>query len=137
MAPAIEIAERGYAVPVIVQSKWRMASEVADLVAQPGFAETFLPRGRAPEVGELFRPDVILMDLGMPRLNGFEACARIRMRDWGKDLAIVAMTGWGQDHDRERSRVAGFDHHLVKPVEPMVLESVLATLPKRGRTPAS
>ena len=55
MAPAIEIAERGYAVPVIVQSKWRMASEVADLVAQPGFAETFLPRGRAPEVGELFR----------------------------------------------------------------------------------
>ncbi|MBB3282750.1 gamma-glutamyltransferase family protein [Mitsuaria sp. BK037] len=55
MAPAIEIAERGYAVPVIVQSKWRMASEVADLVAQPGFAEAFLPRGRAPEVGELFR----------------------------------------------------------------------------------
>ena len=55
MAPAIEIAERGYAVPVIVQSKWRMASEVADLVVQPGFAEAFLPRGRAPEVGELFR----------------------------------------------------------------------------------
>ena len=55
MAPAVEIAERGYAVPVIVQSKWRMASEVADLVAQPGFAEAFLPRGRAPEVGELFR----------------------------------------------------------------------------------
>lgn len=55
MAPAIEIAERGYAVPVIVQGKWRMASEVADLVAQPGFAEAFLPRGRAPEVGELFR----------------------------------------------------------------------------------
>ncbi len=55
MAPAIEIAERGYAVPVIVQGKWRMASEVADLVAQPGFAEAFLPRGRAPAVGEQFR----------------------------------------------------------------------------------
>lgn len=54
MAPAIEIAERGYAVPVIVQSKWAMAAEVADLVAQPGFAEAFLPRGRAPAVGELF-----------------------------------------------------------------------------------
>ncbi len=55
MAPAIEIAERGYAVPVIVQSKWRMASEVTDLVSQPGFASTFLPRGRAPQVGELFQ----------------------------------------------------------------------------------
>jgi gamma-glutamyltranspeptidase/glutathione hydrolase len=55
MAPAIEIAERGYAVPVIVQGKWRMASEVADLVSQPGFAEAFLPKGRAPQVGELFR----------------------------------------------------------------------------------
>lgn len=58
MAPAIEIAERGYAVPVLVQSKWKMASEVADLVSQPGFAQAFLPHGRAPEVGELFRfPD--------------------------------------------------------------------------------
>ena len=55
MAPAIEIAERGYAVPVVVQGKWRMASEVADLVSQPGFAQTFLPHGRAPRVGEQFR----------------------------------------------------------------------------------
>ncbi len=55
LAPAIEIAERGYAVPVIVQQKWLAASRVAGLVSQPGFAETFLPRGRAPEVGELFR----------------------------------------------------------------------------------
>lgn len=58
MAPAIEIAERGYAVPVIVQRKWAMAAEVKDLVSQPGFAQAFLPRGRAPEVGEVFRfPD--------------------------------------------------------------------------------
>ncbi|WP_431259011.1 gamma-glutamyltransferase family protein [Roseateles chitinivorans] len=55
MAPAIEIAERGYAVPVIVQGKWQLASKVADLVSQPGFAEAFLPKGRAPEVGEVFR----------------------------------------------------------------------------------
>lgn len=58
MAPAIEIAERGYAVPVIVQRKWAMAAEVKDLIRQPGFAQAFLPRGRAPEVGEIFRfPD--------------------------------------------------------------------------------
>ena len=55
MAPAIEIAERGYAVPVIVQGKWHLASQVADLVSQPGFADAFLPKGRAPEVGEVFR----------------------------------------------------------------------------------
>jgi len=54
MAPAIEIAERGYAVPVVVQHKWQLASQVRELVSQPGFAETFLPRGRAPDVGELF-----------------------------------------------------------------------------------
>lgn len=58
MAPAIEIAERGYAVPVIVQSKWAMAAAVAELTSQPGFAQAFLPKGRAPEVGELFKfPD--------------------------------------------------------------------------------
>ena len=55
LAPAIEIAERGYAVPVIVQGKWHLASQVADLVSQPGFAQAFLPKGRAPEVGEVFR----------------------------------------------------------------------------------
>ncbi|WP_374676344.1 gamma-glutamyltransferase family protein [Ideonella sp.] len=55
LAPAIEIAERGYAVPVIVQQKWALAAKVAELVRQPGFAETFLPRGRAPQVGELFQ----------------------------------------------------------------------------------
>ena len=55
LAPAIDIAERGYAVPVVVQDKWRAASQVQALVSQPGFAETFLPRGRAPAVGELFR----------------------------------------------------------------------------------
>ncbi|OWQ46126.1 gamma-glutamyltransferase [Roseateles noduli] len=55
MAPAIEIAERGYAVPVVVQGKWRLAAKVEDLVSQPGFAEAFLPKGRAPEVGEVFR----------------------------------------------------------------------------------
>ncbi|MDO8376481.1 MAG: gamma-glutamyltransferase, partial [Aquabacterium sp.] len=55
MAPAIQIAERGYAVPVVVQDKWAAASRLPGLVSQPGFAETFLPHGRAPEVGELFR----------------------------------------------------------------------------------
>jgi PAS domain S-box-containing protein len=73
-----------------------------------------------------FRPDVILLDLGMPRLNGFEACRQIRELSGGGDITIIALTGWGQDEDRRRTREAGFDHHLVKPVEPETLMRLIA-----------
>jgi PAS domain S-box-containing protein len=78
------------------------------------------------EAAAAFRPDVMLLDLGMPRLNGYDAARKIREQPWGKDLVLVALTGWGQDSDRARSREAGFDHHLVKPVEPATLERLLA-----------
>lgn len=65
---------------------------------------------------EQFRPDIMLLDIGLPSLNGYEACQRIREQPWGRKLVIVALTGWGHDEDRRRSRDAGFDHHLVKPV---------------------
>ncbi len=65
---------------------------------------------------EQFRPDLILMDVGMPRLNGYEATKRIRAESWGKDIQIIALTGWGQENDKERSREAGCNGHLVKPV---------------------
>ena len=77
---------------------------------------------------ESFKPEVILMDVGMPRLNGYEAAQRIRGTAHGKDMAIVALTGWGQDGDRERSRAAGCDGHLVKPVALEELERLLTTL---------
>jgi CheY-like chemotaxis protein len=73
-----------------------------------------------------FRPGLILMDVGMPRLNGLDATRRIREQPWGRDVAIVALTGWGQENDRERSRQAGCDGHLVKPVELADLQRVLA-----------
>jgi CheY-like chemotaxis protein len=69
----------------------------------------------AVERAEAFRPDVILMDIGMPRLNGLEAAAHIRGQPWGT-MAIVALTSWGQEADRERSRAADCDGHLVKPL---------------------
>jgi len=65
---------------------------------------------------EAFRPDVILMDIGMPRLNGMDATRRIREQAWGRRMRVIALTGWGQESDRERSRSAGCDGHLVKPV---------------------
>ena len=80
----------------------------------------------AVAVAEAFRPDVILMDIGMPKLNGYDACRRIREQPWGRDVVIVAQTGWGQDDDRRKSEAAGFNFHLVKPVDPSALEELLA-----------
>ena len=79
-----------------------------------------------------FRPDIVLLDLGMPGVDGFETCRRLREQEWGGRMIIVALTGWGQPHDRSASRGAGFDHHLVKPVDPAVLERVLADLSTRS-----
>ena len=75
-----------------------------------------------------FRPELILMDIGMPELDGYEAARRIREEPWGRDICIIALTGWGQERDRVRSREAGCDGHLVKPVEPAALERLLADL---------
>ena len=72
-----------------------------------------------------FRPEVILLDIGMPRLNGYDTARRMRQEPWGRHALLVALTGWGQEEDRRRSREAGFDHHLVKPVDPAALEQLL------------
>jgi signal transduction histidine kinase len=70
----------------------------------------------ALSVADAFRPEIVLLDLGMPKLNGYEAARHLRARPWGEDIRIVALTGWGQPQDRARSAEAGFDVHLVKPV---------------------
>ena len=79
----------------------------------------------ALEVAERFRPEVVVMDIGMPRLNGFEACRQIRQSDWGKAVVMVAVTGWGQPGDRERSDAVGFDFHFAKPVEFADLKTII------------
>ena len=75
-----------------------------------------------------FRPDVILLDIGMPKLNGYEACRRIRQEPWAEHTVLIALTGWGQEDDRRQSKDAGFDHHLVKPVDPAALNKLLTGL---------
>jgi PAS domain S-box-containing protein len=79
----------------------------------------------AIESAARFRPQVILMDIGMPGLNGYEATRRIREQPWGPQVAIIALTGWGQEVDRLRSKEAGCDHHLVKPVDLSRLKQLL------------
>ena len=83
---------------------------------------------QAVEVARTFRPELVLLDIGMPRLSGLEACRRIRAEPWSKSAVMVALTGRGQADDRLRSLEAGFDHHLVKPVDMAVLEAMLGSL---------
>jgi PAS domain S-box-containing protein len=82
----------------------------------------------ALEVGAAFHPDVVLLDIGLPKLNGYDTARRIREEKWGRDVVLVALTGWGKDEDRRRSSEAGFNSHLVKPVEFERLVGLLADL---------
>ncbi len=77
-----------------------------------------------------FRPQVILLDLGMPKLNGYEAARRLRQEPWGQSIVLIALTGWGQEQDRQRTTDAGFDYHLVKPVDPSALRNLLSEIAK-------
>jgi len=74
-----------------------------------------------------FAPDVVLMDIGLPGMNGYEVARRIREQPRFRDVLLVAQSGWGQEEDRQRSQEAGFDFHLVKPATLGEIEKVLAT----------
>ena len=89
----------------------------------------------AVEAAEQFRPDMILLDIGLPKLNGYDVCRRIREQAWSDGAKIVALTGWGQSEDRRRSKEAGFDQHMVKPIELAALENLLAAPVARSLPP--
>ena len=74
------------------------------------------------------RPEVVLLDIGLPGMDGYEVCRQARKQPWGKELVLIALTGWGQEDDRRRSREAGFDDHLVKPVDYAALMTLLGSL---------
>ncbi|MEJ7592860.1 MAG: ATP-binding protein [Planctomycetaceae bacterium] len=90
--------------------------------------QTAYDGAEALSVAGEFRPDVVLLDIGLPKLNGYEVARRIREQPWGKRVILIALTGWGQEEDRQRSREAGFDDHMVKPVELSPLMNLLAEL---------
>jgi two-component system CheB/CheR fusion protein len=85
----------------------------------------------ALERAEEFRPDVIVLDVGMPNLDGYETARRIRQRPWGRDVVLIAVTGWGNEKDKNQSAEAGFDIHLVKPVD---ADTILKSLNKVDRS---
>ena len=88
----------------------------------------------AVEAAESWAAEIVLLDIGLPDLDGYEVATRIRQRSDGRRVTLIAVTGWGQDSDRRRSREAGFDAHLTKPVEAAVLEKLLAAAPPPGVT---
>ena len=104
-----------------------LVDSVVMLLESAGHHVRGVPDGEAAvTAAREFRPDVVLLDIGMPRLNGYEAARQIRAEEWGRKMFLVALTGWGQDSDREHARAAGFDVHLVKPVDPALLHRVVA-----------
>jgi PAS domain S-box-containing protein len=89
----------------------------------------------ALRVAEQHRPDILLLDLGMPELDGYAVCRRVRSEPWGGDIYITALTGWGRDEDRARTTAAGFDAHLVKPIDLEKLKTVLRDFEERRAGP--
>jgi len=88
----------------------------------------------ALDAASAFQPEVILLDIGLPELNGYEVARKIREQPWGEKMVLIALTGWGQDEDRRRSKEAGFDHHVTKPVDPDALMKLLEMKLQVGET---
>jgi CheY-like chemotaxis protein len=112
---------------LVVDDNEDSATSLAELLTLTGHETEVAYDGlEAVEAAARFRPDVVLLDIGLPKLNGYEAAQRIREQPWGKGMLLVALTGWGQDEDRQKSKDAGFDLHLVKPVDFATLTKLLA-----------
>jgi CheY-like chemotaxis protein len=125
-APALDSITRRF---LVVDDNRDSAESIATLLQLSGHRTFVVHDGLAAvEAAEHLRPDVVLLDVGLPKLSGIDACRRMRSHAWGKNLVIVALTGWGQESDRRNTREAGFDAHLVKPVDYGALLQLLSPL---------
>jgi CheY-like chemotaxis protein len=128
--PAVALAQR----VLIVDDNRDSADSLALLLELAGSQTRVAYDGLgALDEAAAFRPELVLLDIGLPRLNGYEVARRMRTQPGGESIMLVALTGWGQEEDRRRSKEAGFDGHLVKPVDPATLTRLLADLAQGGR----
>lgn len=118
---------------LVVDDNCDSAESLAILLRCTGHQVHTAPDGLAAcAAAERLRPEVILLDLGMPRMNGYDAARFIRQQPWGRSMVLIAQTGWGQEEDRLRAAEAGFDVHLTKPVNADELLQILVELPRAG-----
>jgi PAS domain S-box-containing protein len=112
---------------VLIADDNRDSADSLSLLLELAECEVFTARDglEAVEAATAHHPDAALLDIGMPQLNGYEVASRIRQQPWGKRMLLVAITGWGQEDDKQRARDAGFDHHLTKPVDFADLQRLL------------
>jgi CheY-like chemotaxis protein len=114
---------------LVVDDNMDAAESLAAVLAINGHETRMAHDGvQAVEEAQAFKPDVVFLDIGMPTVDGHETARRIRREPWGQAMVLVALTGWGQTEDRRRSKEAGFDHHLVKPADPTVVEKLISSL---------
>jgi signal transduction histidine kinase len=130
--PAVNSAA-GAALRVLVADDNRDAADTMTMLLQAmGHSVRHVNDGEAAvQAAAEFSPQIVLLDIGMPKLNGYEACRRIRAQEGGAGMIIIAITGWGQPEDRLKSDDAGFDQHLVKPVDPAALTAVLVAASRK------
>lgn len=127
-SPVIKPAERRFRI-LVVDDNHDSALSLAMMLSIMGHETRTAHDGEsALTTAESFLPDVVLLDIGLPKLNGYEVAQRIREKPWGASMFLIAVTGWGQDEDRQRSSEVGLNVHMVKPVEPAALEKLLAEL---------
>jgi CheY-like chemotaxis protein len=118
---------------LVVEDNRDSADSLKTLLEALGYeAQVAYDGESAVRIAGVLRPDVILMDIGLPGMNGYDAARRIRAQSVGVRMLIVALTGWGQEADRERSSEAGMDHHLIKPLDLTVLKEILDSLRARA-----
>ncbi|HEX4025094.1 MAG TPA: ATP-binding protein [Steroidobacteraceae bacterium] len=120
-------------VRILVADDNRDAAQTLALILELAGHEvhTAYDGAEALQMAEQFRPQVALLDIGMPRLDGYQTARRLREHPWGRSMLLVAITGWGQAHDRRQSHDAGFDRHLVKPVDPQALKRLIEQTARR------
>lgn len=134
-APAADRAAAARKI-LVVDDNEDSAESLAMLLQLRGHTTALAHDGiEAVEAADRFQPDVVLLDIGLPRLDGFDVCRKLRERPWGASALVIALSGWGQDGDRQKSKDAGFDAHMVKPLDHAALTKLLASapLPPRGQ----
>jgi CheY-like chemotaxis protein len=116
---------------LVVDDNLDAAETLAELLGTMGYEVRQAGDGEAAlKVAEKFAPHVVLLDIGLPGMNGYDVCRRMRQQRGGKRRTMVAITGWGQPEDLKRSKEAGFDRHLVKPMDFDALVEILKSVPE-------